>query len=55
MIDYNKYLNGKYDCDCGNTHIVPTKKIVVERDAIKRIPELLNELSLPKDIFCIFY
>lgn len=54
MIDYNKYLNGKYDCDCGNTHNVSTKKIVVKRDAIKQIPKILNELSLPKDIFCVF-
>lgn len=54
MADYKKYLIGDYNCACGALHKVTTKKIVIERNAIKKIPSLIEELCLPKNIFVVF-
>ena len=54
MAVYDKYLVGNYECSCTNTHIVTTKKIIIERNAIKKIPGLIEELGLPKNIFVVF-
>ncbi len=54
MIDYDKYLMREYSCSCGAKHEVTTKKIVIERNAIKRIPELIKELNLPVNVFVVF-
>ena len=53
MAVYDKYLVGDYRCQCGNTHVVTTKKIVIERNAIKKIPGLIEELGLPKNVFVV--
>jgi glycerol-1-phosphate dehydrogenase [NAD(P)+] len=53
MCDYSKYLVGDYKCSCGKIHNVTTKKILVERGAIYKIPFLLDELGLSKDIFIV--
>lgn len=53
MCDYNKYLVGEYKCSCKKTHNVTTKKILVERGAINKIPEIIDESSLSKDIFIV--
>ena len=53
MSDYKKYLDGEYFCSCENTHTVTTKKIIIEKRAIYKIPELIEELSLPKKVFVV--
>lgn len=54
MADYDKYLaGGSYICSCGDTHQVTTKKILIERNAIKKIPGLIKEYGLPPQMFVV--
>ena len=53
MKNYDKYLSGEYMCACGDTHSVSTKKIEIERRAIYKVPDLIDALSLPKDVFVL--
>ena len=42
----NDYLNQEFECDCGNTHKAPLKKVVVCKDAIYQLPEIIKELGI---------
>lgn len=39
---------GEFDCDCGKKHFVGTKHVVIEKDAIKKLPELLRLRDVSK-------
>lgn len=54
MINYNDYLVDEYNCQCGITHSVSTKEMIVGTDAIDKIPQLIEKLDLPKDSFAVF-
>ena len=41
----NDYLNQKFECDCGHTHEAPLKKVVVSKDAIYELPNIMKELG----------
>lgn len=41
----NDYLNQEFECDCGHTHTAPLKKVVVSKDAIYELPNIMKELG----------
>ena len=43
-MDINELLKG-IDCDCGRKHTCDIKYVYVERDAARRLPEILKEFS----------
>lgn len=43
---YVDLLNRCIDCSCGRNHSVPIKKVVVEKDAIKQLDKILQQLGL---------
>lgn len=54
MVGYNKYLGQRYSCGCGKSHFVTTKEVLIQRNAIKDIPTLINKLGLSKNLFVVF-
>ncbi len=46
--------NQLFPCSCGKTHSVRTKKIIVGKGILARIPEVLTELNLGKKILLVF-
>lgn len=42
-IDWNKYLNLQYNCDCGRMHQCDIQNVVVEQGAVEKIPQILSE------------
>lgn len=38
----------KYTCACGTTHRIHTRKVLIDHAAIKRLPDIIDELGLPK-------
>ncbi|NQT84436.1 sn-glycerol-1-phosphate dehydrogenase [bacterium] len=45
-----KLLGASFQCKCGRVHSVPVRKIVLEEGAYRRLPEVLEELSLPRNV-----
>ncbi len=43
-------LGSSFSCECGKVHSVGTRKIVLEEGAYQRLPEVLEELSLPRNV-----
>ncbi len=39
---------GAFECDCGKTHSVGTKRVIIEEGAIDRLPELIHECGAKK-------
>ncbi len=52
-MDIKKYLDNTYSCTCGKTHTSTTRQILIERNAIKKIPALMDELALPRHVFVV--
>ncbi len=50
MIMPDELLGASFQCECGRTHTVPVRKIVLEEGAYLRLPEVLEELSLPREL-----
>lgn len=50
MITPGELLGASFDCECGRTHTVPVKRIVLEKGAYQRLPEVLEELSLSREL-----
>jgi glycerol-1-phosphate dehydrogenase [NAD(P)+] len=42
-------LGSTFECECGRVHTVPVRKMVLDEGAHVRLPEVLAELSLPRD------
>lgn len=42
-------LGSSFRCECGKVHAVPVRRIVLEEEAYRRLPEILEELSLPRN------
>ena len=40
-----QYAGDSFECECGQTHHIPIKKILVEKGALQKVPELLRELT----------
>lgn len=53
MIMPDELLGASFQCECGRTHTVPVRKIVLEEGAYLRLPEVLEELSLPRELCLI--
>jgi len=47
-----KEISGK-ECSCGRVHNVPIKEVVIEEDALKRIPELISRVSEEKKVYVV--
>jgi glycerol-1-phosphate dehydrogenase [NAD(P)+] len=49
MTDVDATLDGllgrSFACECGQTHVVPTRHVTVGGDVIERVPELLGEVA----------
>ncbi len=52
-MNFDKYLDKTYDCSCGIAHRSTTRDILIERNAIKKIPQLIEKLGLPTDVFVV--
>lgn len=39
---------GAFECDCGKTHSVGTKRVIIDEGAIDRLPELIHECGAKK-------
>lgn len=39
---------GEFQCECGKIHSVGTKRVIIEEDAISRLPELIEECGAKK-------
>jgi len=52
-LNYNELLKEKGLCDCGISHEVKTQGIVIEKNAIARLSEILGEYDLPKDVMVV--
>lgn len=50
MTTPDQLLGASFECECGRTHTVPVRKIVLERGAHLRLPDVLEELSLPREL-----
>ncbi len=50
MSSPEELLGSSFQCECGKVHVVPTRRIVLEEEAYRRLPEVLEELSLPGDV-----
>lgn len=50
MTTPDELLGASFECECGRTHTVPVKRIVLEKGAYLRLPEVLEELSLPREL-----
>jgi glycerol-1-phosphate dehydrogenase [NAD(P)+] len=44
-----KLLGSSFRCECGKEHVVPVRRMVIEEEAYRRLPEVLEELSLPRE------
>jgi len=45
------YLSKTYSCTCGKEHSIPIQQILIEEDAILKIPKLIYELGYKKPFF----
>lgn len=45
------YLNKEYFCNCGKPHSVGIQQILIDEDAIYRLPELIYSLNIKKSFF----
>ena len=43
--ELNDYLNQEFECDCGHVHKAPLKKVIVSKDAINELPNVMKELG----------
>ena len=41
----DKYLNVKFECDCGRSHYAPIKKINIGKGALNSLPEYIKEFG----------
>ncbi len=44
----NDYLGNDLHCQCGKVHKVELKRVLIEKDAIKKLPDLLKEFGYKK-------
>ncbi|MBU3179810.1 sn-glycerol-1-phosphate dehydrogenase [Clostridium psychrophilum] len=44
----NDFLKGTLDCECGKPHSISLKKVLIKKDAIEKLPEILAELGYKK-------
>ncbi|MBU3179801.1 sn-glycerol-1-phosphate dehydrogenase [Clostridium psychrophilum] len=44
----NDFLKGTLDCECGKPHSISLKKVLIKKDAIEKLPEILTELGYKK-------
>jgi glycerol-1-phosphate dehydrogenase [NAD(P)+] len=49
----NQYLNKTITCNCGKKHQIPIKEIIIENDALKKVPDLINQLSNENKLYII--
>lgn len=47
-MDWSSYLQKEIKCSCGKTHVCDIEEILIEEDAIKRLPEILGRHSYQK-------
>jgi len=43
-----------FPCKCGKIHRIPTKKTMLGKEALPRIPQTLSELNLGKKLLLLF-
>lgn len=46
-------LGARYECTCGKVHEVYTKKVILDKDAISKVPRIIDELSLSGDVVVV--
>ncbi|AGB41677.1 glycerol dehydrogenase-like oxidoreductase [Halobacteroides halobius DSM 5150] len=49
----DNYLNKKFKCDCGREHKVPIKEVIIEDNALKKVPNLIDKLTDEDKIFLV--
>ncbi|TDX41811.1 glycerol-1-phosphate dehydrogenase [NAD(P)+] [Halanaerobium congolense] len=47
-----KEISGK-ECSCGKVHEVPIKEVVIEENALSRIPDLISRVSEEKKVYVV--
>ncbi len=52
-MEIENYLNTSFSCNCGRKHKVPVKEIVIEKNALKKVPEILADLTCQSRLFVI--
>lgn len=45
-----QYLGKARKCSCGRVHETPLKRVVIEQDALQKVPGILEELGLSSGI-----
>ena len=48
-MDPNKLLGTTFNCECGRSHEVPTRKLIYADDALEQLPEVLGALVEGRD------
>lgn len=46
-------LGASYECVCGKVHEVYTKKVILDKDAISKVPRIIDELNLSGDVIVV--
>ena len=44
----NDFLQGTLDCECGKPHSISLESVLIEKDAIKKLPEVLEKFGFTK-------
>ncbi|MEF8849425.1 MAG: sn-glycerol-1-phosphate dehydrogenase [Candidatus Bipolaricaulota bacterium] len=52
-MEIEDYLNSSFSCSCGREHKVPIREIVVEEDALLKVPEIMKELTDKSRLYII--
>ncbi len=50
---FKDYINTSIDCECGRVHEVPIKNIIIEKNSLQKVPQLLKDLTEQKKIYII--
>ena len=46
--NWKEYLEKPYHCSCGRTHVCSIEDIIIEENAIERLPEILKKHDYKK-------
>lgn len=44
-VNRQNLLGARWDCSCGQSHYVPVRKVVIEEDALKHLPSIVEQES----------
>lgn len=47
-LEINDFLKGTLNCECGKPHSISIENVLIEKDAIRKLPEVLEQLGYKK-------